>query len=43
MIATRANVLIRIGMTIIAAAMLAACAAAPARSPDTHYELDVAM
>ena len=43
MIATRANILIRIGATMIAAAMLAACAAAPARSPDTHYELDVTM
>ena len=43
MIANRANILIRIGATMIAAAMLAACAAAPARSPDTHYELDVTM
>ena len=43
MISIRANVLVRAGATMIAAMLLAACAAAPARSPDTHYELDVSM
>ena len=43
MISIRTNVLVRAGATMIAAMLLAACAAAPARSPDTHYELDVSM
>ena len=40
---TAAPLLMRIGTTLMAAMILAACAAAPARAPDTHYELDVAM
>ena len=33
----------RAALAGVAAFVLAACSAAPARSPDTHYELDVAM
>lgn len=43
MIAKTAPFLIRMGAVLMAGMLLAACAAAPARDPDTHYELDVAM
>lgn len=43
MIAKTAPLLMRMGAALIAAVILAACAAAPARDPDTHYELDVAI
>ena len=43
MIAKTAPFLMRMGAALMAAMLLAACAAAPARDPDTHYELDVAM
>ena len=43
MMARQPPLLMRMGAALMAAVILAACAAAPARDPDTHYELDVAI
>ena len=37
------SLLLRIAGPVVAALILAACAAAPTRAPDTHYELDASI